>query len=131
MSKFESIARWIQREKDFGFGQRWWGLSNSHGTLTILRRKNLLAHDSGWGDSDRFLVFTTEANLDILERYTIWHADGLSSLFYQTYTVNAVINNCYRPMFNFCSHSDHFSHIIHKKCTFSFCAGQLSKKNKN
>ena len=107
------------------------GLSNSHGTSTILRGKNLLANDSGWGDSDRFLVFTTEANMDILERYTIWHADCLSSLFYQTYTVNAVMNICSLPMFNFCSHSNHFSHSIHKKVLFHFAQANCRKKNKN
>ena len=59
---------------------------------TTLRGENFLAHDSEPGDSDRRLVFNTEANLDILEHYTTWHADGTfkscRSLFFQVYTTH-------------------------------------------
>ena len=63
-----------------------------------------MPHDLVSEDCYRLHGFTTVANLNILEWYTSWHADGsfesCPSLFYQAYTVHAVINNCSRPMVN-------------------------------
>ncbi len=70
-----------------------------------LRGENFLAFDSGSDDPDRFLLFTTEENLDILEVNTVWHADGTfkscPSLFYQIYTVHAVMNGHTIPLVYF------------------------------
>ena len=64
-----------------------------------------MAYDSGSDDPDRFLLFTTEENLDILEVNTVWHADGTfkscPSLFYQVYTVHAVMNGHSIPLVYF------------------------------
>ena len=65
------------------------------------RREIFFTHDSKMVDSDQLLVFTTETDFELLERYTAWYADGTFkscfSLFYQVSHVNAVINNCSLP----------------------------------
>ncbi len=61
-----------------------------------LRGENFLAYDSGSDDAERFLIFTTEENLDLLELNTVWHAYGTfkccPTLFYQLFTIHGVIN---------------------------------------
>ena len=60
-----------------------------------LRGESCLAYDSGSDDRERFLIFNTEQNLDLLERTPQWHADGTfkccPALFYQLYKVNGVL----------------------------------------
>ena len=106
MPKNTLVVRAFQRERDIGVVPKTLGyiaiLMYIHTTLMV---ETFLAHGSVSGGSNRLLVFTTEAILDILERYTIWHADGpfkrCPSIFYPVYTVHAVIKNCSIPMVYF------------------------------
>ena len=103
LPKYKSLARSIQR-------QRGWG--NNPTTLKdvaipsemqlTLRGENFLAYDSGSDDRERFLIFSTEQNLDLLESTPQWHADGTfkccPALFYQLYTVHGVLNGHTIPL---------------------------------
>ena len=74
---YKSLARSIQR-------QRGWG--NNPTTLKdvaipselqlALRGENFLVYDSGSDDRERFLIFSTEQNLELLQSTPQWHADG-------------------------------------------------------
>ena len=48
------------------------------------------------------LLFSTEENLDVLKSNTTWHADGTfkscPTLFYQVFTIHAVMNEQKVPM---------------------------------
>ena len=61
-----------------------------------LRGESFLAYDSGSDDRERFLIFSTEQNLDLLEHTPQWHADGTfkccPALFYQLYKLHGVLN---------------------------------------
>ena len=46
----------------------------------ILRAENFLAFDYVSDNSDRFMLFTTEENFNVLEINTVWHADCTSSV---------------------------------------------------
>ena len=67
-----------------------------------LRGENFLAYDSGSDDRERFLILSTEQNLDLLESIPQWHGDGTfkccSALFYQLYTVHGVLNGHTIPL---------------------------------
>ena len=103
LPKFKNLARSIQR-------QRGWG--NNPTTLKdvaipselhlTLRRNNFLAYDSGSDDRERFLIFSTEQNLDLLESTPQWHADGTfkscPAFFNQLYTVHGVLNGHTIPL---------------------------------
>ena len=60
-----------------------------------LRGENFLAYDSGSDDRERFLIFSTEQNLDLLEHTPQGHADGTfkccPALFYQLFEVHGVL----------------------------------------
>ena len=60
-----------------------------------------LLFDSGLGDGHRMLIFSTEELLQRLENAEVWMCDGTfkisPSLFYQLYTVHAVIRNNVLP----------------------------------
>ena len=47
-----------------------------------LRGDNFLLHDSGANDPDRFLIFGTERNLDMLADSSDWSTDGTLLLIY-------------------------------------------------
>ena len=61
-----------------------------------LRGERFLAYDSRSDDRERFLIFSTEQNLDLLEHTPQWHANGTfkccPALFYQFYKVVGVLN---------------------------------------
>ena len=61
-----------------------------------------MANDSKPSDEERFFVFTTEENLDLLETCTHWHADGTfkccPQLFYRVFIIHGVLNNHTSPL---------------------------------
>ena len=67
-----------------------------------LRDEEFLGFDSGTDDPDRYLLFTIEKNLDVLERSEVWHADGTfkcsPALFYQLYSIHAVFKEHTLPL---------------------------------
>ena len=103
LPKYKSLAESIQRQREWG---------NNPTTLkdvTIplvlqftLRRENFLAYDSGSDDRERFLVFSTEHNLDLFDATPQWHAaetfKNCSAFFYQLYTVYCVLNGHTIPL---------------------------------
>ncbi len=99
LPNYKTLARSIQRERvlDASNPQSIAQLSIPQELQQSLRGETFLAHDSESADDERLLIFTTEENLDALELNTVWHADGTfkccPSLFYQVYTIHAVINN--------------------------------------
>lgn len=64
--------------------------------------ESFLLHDSGDGDSARILIFATEKNLHHLAQSTVLLVDGTFKvtppLFYQLYTVHAVLHGVVMPM---------------------------------
>lgn len=62
--------------------------------------RKFLFFDSGQ-ETERILIFSTERNLDLLERATVWHIDGTFSaaplLFSQLFTIHSVNGNCTFP----------------------------------
>ena len=64
--------------------------------------ENFFYEDSGKGDSERILLFTTETNIKILNTNKDWYADGTfdisPTLFKQLYSVHVIINNFDLPM---------------------------------
>ena len=99
--KYKRLARSIRR-------QRGWG--NNPTTLKdvaipleqqlTLRGDIFLA--SGFDDRERFLIFSKEQNLDLLESNPQWHAAGTFKcrpvLFYQVYTVHGVLVAHTKPL---------------------------------
>ena len=67
-----------------------------------LRGENFLAYNSRSDDRERFLIFSTEQNLDLVEHTPQWHADGTfkccPALFHQLYTVHGVLNGHTIPL---------------------------------
>ena len=63
---------------------------------------NFLLYDSGVEDADRFLIFGTQKNFDILADYSNWFADGTFKiaphLFYQLHTLHALHEHSVLPM---------------------------------
>lgn len=61
-----------------------------------------LLHDSGGQDSERFLVYATQENLNLLAECKHWLADGtfkcVPSIFLQMYTIHAIINGKTIPL---------------------------------
>ena len=64
------------------------------GLRRTLRGDVFLMHDSGQDDSDRFLIFATQENLNNLVQYREWFADSTLKvaphLFYQIYTIHCL-----------------------------------------
>lgn len=62
---------------------------------------NFLHHDSG-GDKNRFLIFTTDENLDRLARCNIWQCDGtfktVPHLFTQLYSIHGHVDGKSVPL---------------------------------
>ena len=83
LPKYKSLARSIQRQR--GWGNNPTILKDvaipSELQLT-LRGEKFLAYDSGSDDRERFLIFSTEQNLDLLESTPQWHADGTFKCLY-------------------------------------------------
>ncbi|XP_071747499.1 uncharacterized protein [Lepeophtheirus salmonis] len=56
-----------------------------------------LIYDSGYGDEERFLIFATYRNLQILEKSINWFCDStfqmIPTIFYQLFTIHAYLNN--------------------------------------
>ena len=69
-------------------------------------QRSFLLHDSGRGDVHRMLIFSTDQFLQTLHDSEHWMCDGTfkvsPSLFYQVYTVHALIRNNVLPCI-FCS----------------------------
>ena len=126
LPKYKSLARSIQR-------QRGWG--NNPTTLKdvaipselqlTLRGKNFLAYDSGSDDRERFLIFSIEQNLDLLESTPQRHADGTfkccPALFQQLYPVHGVLNGHTIPLVN----------ILLKRKTRELYLRALNELNRN
>jgi FLYWCH zinc finger domain len=66
------------------------------------REEQFLYHDSGQGQEKRLLVFTTEANLDILQESEMWMSDGTfkvsPTIFYQLYTIHGAFKGKFFPL---------------------------------
>ena len=58
--------------------------------------------DSGANDQERILVFTTEANIKLLEKNRVWYCDGTfditPTLFTQLYSIHVIVHNKNLPM---------------------------------
>ncbi len=107
--KYTSLSRQVQRKRtDMKIPQSIRDIAIPMELQQTLRGQNFLAYDSGSDNPDRFLLFRTEKNLDTLEVNTVCHADGTfkscPSLFYQVYTVHAVMNGHSIPLFYFLLH---------------------------
>ncbi|KAM7307232.1 uncharacterized protein ISCGN_010868 [Ixodes scapularis] len=67
-----------------------------------LRGEDFLLHDTGFGDSERILVFSTAENLRKLGESELWFADGTfkvsPSLFYQVYTIHGSLHGTVVPL---------------------------------
>ena len=78
LPKCKSLARSIQRQR--GWGNNPTTLKDvaiPSKLLMTLRGEIFLAYDSGSHDRERFLTFSTEQNLDLLEKTPQWHADNI------------------------------------------------------
>ena len=96
LSKCKSLARSIQRQR--GWGNNPTTLKDvaiPSELLLTLRGESFSAYDSGSDDRERFLIFSTEQNLDLLEHTPQGHADGTfkccPALFYQLFKVHGVL----------------------------------------
>ena len=107
MPKYTSIQRTIERKRKRDGNN----VINPRNVAEIhvpnelretLRGDNFLLFDSGEDDVDRFFIFGTERNLDLLETKTNWFADGTfkvaPNLFYQLYTIHILHENTVIPM---------------------------------
>ena len=94
--KCKSLARNIQRQRGWGNNTTLMESGYSIGAAFDIAGENVLAYDSGSDDRERFLIFSIEQNLDLLEHSPQWHADGTfkccPALFYQLYKVHGVLN---------------------------------------
>lgn len=67
-----------------------------------MRGEDFLLHDTGFGDSERILVFSTAENLRKLGESELWFADGTfkvsPSLFYQVYTIHGSLHGTVVPL---------------------------------
>ena len=67
-----------------------------------LRGENFNLFDSGADDPNRFFIFGTLKNLDMLTENTNWFADGTfkiaPKLFYQLTTIHVLVKNTVLPM---------------------------------
>ena len=67
-----------------------------------LRGDNFLLHDSGADDPQRFFIFGTAANIDILKANLHWFSDGTFKiaprLFFQLTTIHVQMHNQVLPM---------------------------------
>lgn len=65
------------------------------------RYQNLILHDSGSEDPDRFLILGKQELLNTLENADLWLGDGTfsvcPSMFYQLYTIHCKVGNNYPP----------------------------------
>ena len=65
-----------------------------------------LLFDSGAGDGNRTLIFSTQEAIQLLARNKHWFMDGAFKLcpqiFYQIYTIHALNNNTFFPVFLRC-----------------------------
>ncbi|RNA35677.1 hypothetical protein BpHYR1_024196 [Brachionus plicatilis] len=65
-------------------------------------RQNKAGYDTGPSDENRILLFTTEDNLRLLEKYRDWYCDGTFDispvLFKQLYSIHIVVNNKDLPL---------------------------------
>ncbi|KAM7290495.1 uncharacterized protein ISCGN_027120 [Ixodes scapularis] len=73
------------------------------GEYTVsLKQESFVAHDSGFGDRNRILVFATQRNLDCLSRSKAWFMDGTfkvtPSIFFQVYTVHGMYKDAVIPL---------------------------------
>ena len=61
--------------------------------LSVVDRRRFLLHDSGSDDEERFIMFGTDNNLDIIQEQRNWYADGTFKeaprVFSQVYTIHA------------------------------------------
>lgn len=62
-----------------------------------IRGELFLQYDSGLGDENRILVFSTQRNLELLEHCDQWFADGtfktVPQIFFQLYTIHVLLND--------------------------------------
>ena len=96
LSKCKSLARSIQRQR--GWGNNPTTLKDvaiPSELLLTLRGESFSAYDSGSDYRERFLIFSTEQNLDLLEHTPQGHADGTfkccPALFYQLFKIHGVL----------------------------------------
>lgn len=73
--------------------------------LKLTHKKELfLLYDSGVGDVNRMLIFSTSRNIGLLASSNHWYADGtfktVPLIFEQLYTIHGIKNNC--VTFGFC-----------------------------
>ena len=58
--------------------------------------------DSGFGDKNRIIIFSTPSNIALLKTNKIWYGDGTFAvapeIFYQLYTLNIILNGKNLPM---------------------------------
>ena len=107
LPKYRSITRTIQRSREgpLPAPQSLKDIALPQELSVTLRGEQFLAFDSGSDDPRRFFIFTTEQNLDLLEGYQNWHADGTfkscPTLFYQIFTLHAVVNDHTLPLVYF------------------------------
>ena len=107
MPQYNSIQRHVQRKKKINGDP----IANPRNIEEIaipnslrqtLRGDNFLLYDSGVEDADRFLIFRTQKNLDILAECSNWFADGTFKiaphLFYQLHTLHALHEHSVLPM---------------------------------
>ena len=103
MPSYDALRKLCNRQRDFGPNPSCIReLSVPMELQRTLRDEEFLGFDSGTDDPDRYLLFTTERNLDILERSEVWHADGTfkcsPALFYQLYSIHAVFKEHTLPL---------------------------------
>jgi hypothetical protein len=71
-------------------------------TVTLVNKEPFVWKDSGYGDPDRIIVFTTESNIKLLIAHKQWFADGtfeVAPLIYkQMYNISASIKGKILPL---------------------------------
>ncbi|CAF1030089.1 unnamed protein product [Brachionus calyciflorus] len=101
-SSYKNIRQIVSRVRKHkaGFGPNSKSLSTINIPLNLrvtYRDKLFLFYDSGENDPNRILIFTTESNLSLLEKFRDWYCDGTFDispvLFTQLYTIHIIVNN--------------------------------------
>lgn len=103
LPKFNSLKRTIQRQRTSLPSPRTLAeLTIPENYTLTLDNEQFLMHDSGKDDEDRFLIFSTQKNLQLLAQSKRWYSDGtfktVPEVFFQLYTIHAEVYGTVVPL---------------------------------
>ena len=103
LPRLESVKRTIRRHKSVDQDSTINQASAPDRYMRTLKDETFLIYDSGIGDTDRMLIFSTPKILSLLQESQSWFADGTFKVvpeqFFQLYTIHAETDSITIPLY--------------------------------